>query len=93
MDDIPEDYFNAELALRAIDFHAFKERFLRGFDCGYSKEWVPACEQYVLEFGDIRCAESYDDVIERLSDEYRRRTDKIYLRRYLRQRLQNDLGI
>lgn len=93
MDDIPEDYFSGEIADEEIEFHFFKDRFRRGFDAGYYKKWVPACEQYILEFGDIECARTYDDVIERLSEEYLRRTDKRYLRRYLRQRLQNDLEI
>jgi hypothetical protein len=90
---MPKYYFDGEVADEAIEFHFFKDRFLRGFDCAYNKEWVAACEQYVIEFGDIECARLYDDVIERLSDEYRRRNDKKHLRRYLCQRLQKDLGI
>ena len=93
MEDMPGYYFSGEIADEEIEFHFFKDRFLRGFDCGYSKEWVPACEHYIIEFGEIESAKTYEDVIERLSEEYRHRTDKRYLRRYLRQRLQKDLGI
>lgn len=79
--------------IHQLDFYVFKERFLQGFDVLFKKEWIPACEQHLFEFGHLHGVETFEDVIEQLSNEYMAHPEKVHLRPFLKRRLEIDLGL
>ncbi len=82
------DDLNAE-----TNFPLFKKLFFVGIPSRKLVKEIIACEQFILEGGDLHACESYADVINGLTEIYLQDTSKEHLRKYLQQRLRDDLEI
>ncbi len=82
------DDLNAE-----TNFPLFKKLFFVGIPSRKLVKEIIACEHFINEGGDLHACESYADVIKGLTDIYLQDTSKEHLRKYLHQRLLDDLEI
>lgn len=74
-------------------FALLKRAFFFGIELQSLAEEMIICEVFVSEGGDLAACESYADVINGISEIYMRDTSKEHLRKYLQQRLLDDLEI
>lgn len=82
------DDLNAE-----SNFPLFKQVFFSGITAQKLAKEIVACEHYVSDVGDLHACESYAEVIHGLADSYLQDTSKEHLRKYLHQRLIEDMEI
>lgn len=82
------DELNAEK-----NFPLFKQVFFSGITAQKLVNEIVACEHFVTEGGDLHACDSYADVIKGLTSIYLQDTSKEHLRKYLQQRLLDDLEI
>lgn len=76
-----------------LNFPLFKKLFFVGLPSRKLVKEIITCEQFIVEGGDLHLCESYADVIKGLTDIYLQDTSKEHLRKYLQQRLLDDLEI
>lgn len=82
------DDLNAE-----TNFSLFKKLFFVGLPSRKLVKEIIACEEFISYGGDLHACESYADVIKGLTDIYLQDTSKEHLRKYLHQRLIDELEI
>ncbi len=82
------DDLNAE-----TNFPLFKKLFFVGLPSRKLVKEIIACEEFISQGGDLHVCESYADVIQGLTDIYLKDTSKEHLRKYLHQRLLDDMEI
>lgn len=82
------DDLNAE-----TNFPLFKKLFFVGIPSRKLIKEIIACEQFIIEGGDLHACDSYAEVIKGLTDIYLQDQSKTHLRKYLQQRLLDDLEI
>jgi hypothetical protein len=75
------------------NFLLFKKLFFVGIPSRKLVKEIIACEQFIVEGGDLHACESYADVIKGITDIYLQDTSKEHLRKYLHQRLLDDMEI
>lgn len=82
------DDLNAE-----TNFPLFKKLFFVGLPSRKLVKEIIACEEFISQGGDLHACESYADVIQGLTDIDPKDTSKEHLRKYLHQRLLDDMEI
>nr|WP_322941786.1 hypothetical protein [Pseudomonas sp. s4] len=75
------------------NFPLFKKLFFVGIPSRKLVKEIIACEEFISHGGDLHACESYADVIKGLTSIYLQDTSKEHLRKYLHQRLIDDLEI
>lgn len=75
------------------NFPLFKKLFFVGLPSRKLVKEIIACEEFICHGGDLHACESYADVIQGLTDIYLKDTSKEHLRKYLHQRLLDDMEI
>ena len=75
------------------NFSLFKKIFFVGIPSRKLVKEIIACEHFISEGGDLHACESYADVINGLTEIYLKDTSKEHLRKYLHQRLIDDMEI